>query len=445
MLIAVGVILFALGLLFSIAWHELGHLTFAKVFKVRTTQYMVGFGKTIWSRRRGETEYGIKAIPLGGYIRMVGMIPPEKLRKDGSRRRFFRAPSTTVSSPFGMFRQMIADTRANDRAEVIEEIDDGRQFYQLHPFKRIVIMFAGPFMNLILAVVLFGIVLVGFGVPTPVPTVAQVSECILSAEVAQTRTTCTDADPKAPAAESLQVGDRFISIDGVAIADWDQLRGIIAADAGDTITVVVERDGQQVSTEIDVIQTVRNVYDENDQVIGTETVGVIGVSPATPYVSQSAGSALEYTGDFIARAAHGVIQIPARIPALWDAIFSDAPRDVNTPVGIVGAGRISGEILNLDTDVTDKVVLFLQLLAGFNMSLFLINLLPLLPLDGGHIFGAVIEWIRRGFAKIAKRPDPGPFDVAKLMPVAYVVALLFIGLTVLTLVADVVNPVKLFG
>jgi membrane-associated protease RseP (regulator of RpoE activity) len=140
-----------------------------------------------------------------------------------------------------------------------------------------------------------------------------------------------------------------------------------------------------------------------------------------------------------------VLEIPSRIPALWDAIFGGAERDINTPVGIVGAGRISGEILDLDTSGTEKAALFLQLLAGFNMSLFLINLLPLLPLDGGHILGAVIEWVRRGFAKLARRPDPGPFDVAKLMPVAYVVALLFVGLTVLTFVADVVNPVKLFG
>ena len=151
------------------------------------------------------------------------------------------------------------------------------------------------------------------------------------------------------------------------------------------------------------------------------------------------------TGAFIGRAAQAVIAIPARIPALWDAIFSDAPRDLNSPIGIVGAGRISAEIVDSNAAVTDKIVLFLQLLAGFNMSLFLLNLLPLLPLDGGHIFGAVIEWIRRGFARVTKRPDPGPFDVAKLMPIAYVVALLFIGLTVLTLVADVVNPVKLFG
>jgi membrane-associated protease RseP (regulator of RpoE activity) len=440
MLIAIGVILFVLGLLLSIALHELGHLTFAKLFNVRTTQYMIGFGRTLFSRRRGETEYGLKAIPLGGYIRMVGMVPPARA---GAK---FRGPTTTAVSPFGLFRQIAEDSRTNDRAQVIAEIDEGRQFYQLHPFKRIVIMFAGPFMNLAIAVVLFGILLVGIGVPTAVPTVRQASECIISAATAETRTDCEPGDPAAPAkVAGLQPGDRFVSLDGVAVQDWDQLRAVIAASAGKTVSVVYERDGEQLTSQIPVIQTVRNIYDDQGEVTGQETVGVIGVSPQMPYISQSPVAALQTTGAFIGRAATAVVQIPSRIPALWNAIFSGEERDLNTPVGIVGAGRISGEILDLDTTAKDKFALFLQLLAGFNMSLFLINLLPLLPLDGGHILGAVIEWIRRGFARIAKRPDPGPFDVAKLMPVAYVVALLFVGLTALTFVADVVNPVKLFG
>ena len=143
---------------------------------------MVGFGKTLWSKQVGETEYGFKAVPLGGYIRMVGMVPPEQavnLNRAGRKRsRFMRAPTSTASGPFGMFRQMIEDTRRNDRAEVIEELDDGRQFYQLHPFKRIVIMFAGPFMNLILAVFLFGIILVGSGCrPRCPPCRASSSAC----------------------------------------------------------------------------------------------------------------------------------------------------------------------------------------------------------------------------------------------------------------------------
>ena len=187
MLTAIGVILFALGLLFSIAWHELGHLTFAKIYHVRVSQYMVGFGKTIFSRRRGETEYGLKAIPLGGYIRMVGMVPPGK---DGRR-----SITSTASGPVGMFRQLIEDSRSGDRAQVIET-DEGRQFYQLHPFKRIVVMFAGPFQNLILAVAIFIVIVVGLGVPTTVPTVAKVSECVLPATANRD---CAASDPQSPA------------------------------------------------------------------------------------------------------------------------------------------------------------------------------------------------------------------------------------------------------
>jgi membrane-associated protease RseP (regulator of RpoE activity) len=342
-------------------------------------------------------------------------------------------------------RQLVEDTRRSDRAQVIPQLDEGRQFYQLHPFKRIIIMFAGPFMNLILALGLFGIVLVGLGVPTPVPTLAAIQPCILTSQEAVARS-CTPADAASPAAKAgLQPGDTIVSIDGVPIQDWDHLKAIISTSAGRTVSTVLERGGASVTTSLSIIQTERYTYDDAGKVTGTETIGVIGVLPETPYVSQSPWAAVKTTGAFIARAAGALVSIPARIPALWDSVFSGEPRDVNTPIGIVGAGRISAEIVDSSAAVKDKIVLFLQLLAGFNMSLFLLNMLPLLPLDGGHILGAVIEWIKRGWARIRRKPDPEPFDVAKLMPVAYIVALLFIGLTVLTLVADVVNPVKLFG
>jgi membrane-associated protease RseP (regulator of RpoE activity) len=205
------------------------------------------------------------------------------------------------------------------------------------------------------------------------------------------------------------------------------------------------RDGQELTASVPIVETVRPIPDDRGRQIGVEPAGFLGISVTRPYVQQSVGAAIARTGEFIGSAAQAVVEIPSRIPALWEAIFSGEDRDINTPVGIVGAGRIGGEILASETSGTDKVVLFLNLVAGFNMSLFLINMLPLLPLDGGHILGAVIEWVRKGWAKLRRKQDPGPFDVATLMPVAYLVALLFIGLTVLTLIADVVNPVKLFG
>jgi len=442
MLTAVGIILFVLGLLFSIAWHELGHLSFAKLFNVRVTQYMVGFGRTLFSRRRGETEYGLKAIPLGGYIRMVGMVPPGTDKRRGR----FRGPSSTAMGPAGMVRQIIEDSRAGDRAQVTE-LDDGRQFYQLHPFKRILVMLAGPLQNLVLAVVLFILIVAGLGLPTTVPTVGTVSECVLPAT--STTKVCpakeTAAYQRTPAyTAGLRADDKIVQFAGETITSWSRMRELIRASAGKTVALTYERAGQLATVQIPIVPNLLEVVDENGA-IGTTTGGFLGITAATEYQTQSVGSAFVLTGQFIGRAAHAVVMIPSRIPALWDSIFNGTKRDVNSPVGIVGAGVISGEILSSDTAAKDKIELFLQLLAGFNMSLFLLNLLPLLPLDGGHILGAVIEWVRRGWSRVRRKADPGPFDVAKLMPVAYVVALLFIGLSILTFVADVVNPVKLFG
>ncbi len=436
----IGIVLFVLALLFSIAWHELGHLSFAKLFNVRTSQYMIGFGKTLWSKQVGETEYGIKAVPLGGYIRMIGMVPPGP---DGRQKI-----STTAMGAAGLVRNIVEDTRAGDRSQVTAA-DDGRQFYQLHPAKRIVVMAAGPLMNLILAVAIFGILLVGIGVPTQSTTVATVSECVIPAAAAGTaqRSQCTASDPQTPAAlAGLRPGDTVVGFDGVAVTDWNQLTGLIRAAAGRTVQLEYVRDGQQVTVAVPIVQTERPVVDDAGVQTGVAPAGFLGISVTAPYVQQSIGAAITRTGDFIAAAAKAVVAIPARIPVLWTSIFSDQERPLDSPVGIVGAGRIGGEILDSDsTTTTDKWVLFLNLVAGFNMSLFLLNMLPLLPLDGGHILGAMIEWVRRGWAKARHKADPGPFDVAKLMPVAYVVALLFIGLTALTLIADIVNPVKLFN
>jgi membrane-associated protease RseP (regulator of RpoE activity) len=435
-----GVLIFAVGLLISIAWHEMGHLAFAKLFNVRVTQYMIGFGKTLWSRQRGETEYGIKAVPLGGYIRMIGMVPPGK---DGRRRI-----TSTAASPLGIARQLIEQSRSADRAQVTES-DDGRELYQLHPFKRIIILLAGPAQNLIFAVILFGIAMVAIGVPTANTTVNSVSACIIpvAASGQQQRTDCLPSDPPTPAAQAgLRPGDTVTAVDGTPITDWDQFRAIIARSGGQTIQLAYTRDGAAHTVSVPIVATQHPVYDDAGTLIDVATIGFLGVGPQEPYVAQSLGAAFVRTGQFIGAATHAVSRIPERIPAVWSAIVDHSQNDPDRPMGIIGAGRIGGEILSIaDFTVQDKLSMALTLLAGFNMSLFLINLLPLLPLDGGHILGAAIDWVRRGWAAVRRRARPRPFDVATLMPVAYVVALLFIGLSLLTAVADIVNPVQLFG
>ncbi|WP_328430403.1 M50 family metallopeptidase [Streptomyces sp. NBC_00443] len=425
-----GIVLFAVGLLASIAWHELGHLSTAKLFGIRVPQYMVGFGPTIWSRNKGETEYGIKAIPFGGYIRMIGMFPPGP---DGR----LEARST---SPW---RGMIEDARSA-AFEELKPGDHTRLFYTRKPWKRVIVMFAGPFMNLVLAVALFLTVLMGFGIQQQTTTVSSVSPCVIAQT--QNRDECKASDPKSPAAAAgMKAGDKIVSFGGVPTEEWNSLSDLIRDSAGKEVPIVVDRKGEQVTlhAKIATNQVVKKdaagAYVEGEYI----KAGFLGFSSATGVVKQDFGDSVSWMTDRVGEAVDSLIALPSKVPALWDATFGDGERAPDSPMGIVGAARVSGEIATLDIPASQQLATFVFLLAGFNLSLFLFNMLPLLPLDGGHIAGAMWESLRRNTAKVLRRPDPGPFDVAKLMPVAYVVAGIFVCFTLLVLVADVVNPVRI--
>ncbi|MFG2134268.1 M50 family metallopeptidase [Streptomyces sp. NPDC048751] len=425
-----GIVVFVVGLLFSIAWHELGHLSTAKLFKIRVPQYMVGFGPTIWSRNKGETEYGIKAIPLGGYIRMIGMFPPGE---DG------RVTARSTSP----WRGMIEDARSA-AFEELKPGDENRMFYTRKPWKRVIVMFAGPFMNLVLAVALFLVVLMGFGISQQTTTVSSVSKCVIAQS--ENRDECQKSDPASPAAAAgLKAGDKIVSFDGVKTDDWNQLSDLIRAAPGKEVPIVVDRKGEQVTLTAKIADNQVAKKDSSGQIVQGEYVnaGFLGFSAATGIVRQDFDESLTWMGDRIGEAVDSIASLPAKIPALWDAAFDGAPREPDSPMGVVGAARVGGEIFTLDIPPTQQLAMALMLVAGFNLSLFLFNMLPLLPLDGGHIAGALWESLRRNLAKVLRRPDPGPFDVAKLMPVAYVVAGIFICFTILVLIADVVNPVKI--
>ncbi|MFF8465980.1 M50 family metallopeptidase [Streptomyces griseus] len=429
LLTVLGIAVFVVGLLFSIAWHELGHLSTAKMFGIRVPQYMVGFGPTIWSRKKGDTEYGIKAIPAGGYIRMIGMFPPGP---DGR----LEARST---SPW---RGMIEDARSAAYEE-LEPGDEKRLFYTRKPWKRVIVMFAGPFMNLILAVAIFMGVAMTFGFQTQTTEVAGVQQCVISQS--DKRETCKTGDPVSPAkAAGLQEGDRIVAFDGQKVDDWATLSDRIRETIGPA-TIVVERDGGEVTLGAVLRENAVAKKDGNGQVVPDQFVkaGYLGFAARTEIVPLSFADSTVRMGDMIENGVDSIIALPSKIPALWDAAFSDGQRADDSPVGVVGAARIGGEVMNLDIPAQNQVAMMLFLLAGFNLSLFLFNMLPLLPLDGGHIAGALWESLRRNVAKVFRRPDPGPFDVARLMPVAYVVAGLFICFTLLVLVADIVNPVKI--
>ncbi|MDL5204108.1 site-2 protease family protein [Streptomyces sp. ALI-76-A] len=425
-----GIVVFAVGLLVSIAWHELGHLSTAKLFGIRVPQYMVGFGPTLFSRQKGETEYGIKAIPFGGYIRMIGMFPPGP---DGR----LEARST---SPW---RGMIEDARSA-AFEELRPGDENRLFYTRKPWKRVIVMFAGPFMNLILALALFLTILMGFGISQQTTTVSSVSPCVIAQS--ENRDTCEKSDPASPAAAAgMKAGDRIVAFDGVRTDDWETLSNLIRVSAGKEVPIVVDRKGAEVTLQAKIATNQVAKKDSSGTYVQGEYVkaGFLGFSAATGIVKQDFGDSVTWMGDRVGDAVDSLAALPGKIPALWDAAFGDGPREADSPMGVVGAARVGGEIFTLDIPPTQQLAMALMLVAGFNLSLFLFNMLPLLPLDGGHIAGALWESLRRNVAKVLRRPDPGPFDVAKLMPVAYVVAGIFICFTILVLIADVVNPVRI--
>ena len=434
MLYAIGVAIFALGLLVSIALHEVGHMVPAKKFGVKVTQYMVGFGPTLWSRKKGDTEYGLKAVPLGGYIRMIGMVPP---RVDGKASRWPRRMATAIED----FRQV-------SRAE-IDPQDEHRQFYRLTPGKKMIIMLGGPCMNLLIYLVLTVILLMTLGTRHDDVTsrVGAISQCVVKANALPAKQAdCTGLPSSPAAAGGLKTGDTLVSIDGTQVASWDQAVSIIEASPGKALNVVVDRSGKPVDLSI---TPVINTKCANDNCTAYKQAGFIGVSPHINRHYQ--GLALTAVPGEISSQIHQgwdrLMQYPARIGDLWQTIFDGKKRNINSAVGVVGIGRISGDFASSNAfDLQDKIVLLVGLLASVNLLLFFFNLLPLLPLDGGHVAGAIVEATRRGWSRIRGRGRKQIFvDTAQMLPVMYAVASLLIVLTLLTLYADIVKPVHVPG
>jgi membrane-associated protease RseP (regulator of RpoE activity) len=439
-----GVLVIAFGVAASIALHEIGHLVPAKRFGVKCTQYMVGFGPTIWSRRKGETEYGLKAIPLGGYVRMIGMFPPAPGRPA-------RADTT------GRWSLMIEQARNEAQREVGPE-DDDRLFYKRSVPKRLIIMLGGPFMNLVIAVVLLTITVTAFGIPDETPRLSSVSKCVLPVD-APADATCGPDDEAAPAADAgLKPGDVITSFDGAAVSSWEDVRDAIRANPETQVTIGFERDGAEQTVTVSPILDARPVFDadgnpvvRSDGTVVTEKVGFLGVTPSRDLVPQPITEVPGYIGSALAQTAGVVLRIPEKMVGVAQAAFGDAERDPNGPVSIVGVGRFAGEVASAEStevvqlSTADRFAQLLLLLASLNLALFVFNLIPLLPLDGGHAAGAVWEGLRRQFAKVRSRPDPGPVDVARALPLAYGVASLLIGMSVLLIYADIVRPIRLGG
>ena len=441
-LTVLGILAFAVGLLLSIALHEIGHLVPAKLFGVKVSQYMVGFGRTVWSRHRGETEYGFKAVPLGGYVRMVGMFPPEP----GDDPRHLRRAST------GPFQALIEDARRASKEE-IKPGDEDRVFYRKAWWKKLIVMLGGPAMNVLIAAVLAGAVLMIYGNPTEPelrPVVSEVSACVIP--VADGTRPRTSTDPETPAAAAgFRPGDRLVSFDGEPVTSWSAAQDLIRDHQAGAVDVVVERNGQQLTLTPILITTERPALEAADEDGNRQataelvTVGFLGIAPTQEFVPEDIGGAVTWLGDFTGQTATAVVSIPQKMVGVWQAAFGGEERDLTGPIGIVGAGRIGGEIATAEVEMDARIATFVLLLASFNMAIALFNLIPLLPLDGGHAAGAIWEGIKLGYAKVTGGPKPKPVDVAKALPLAYGVAAVLIGMSALLLYADIVNPVRLSG
>ncbi|MGL4305171.1 MAG: M50 family metallopeptidase, partial [Mycobacteriaceae bacterium] len=402
----VGVVLFALGILGSIALHECGHMWVARATGMKVRRYFVGFGPKIWSIRRGETEYGIKAIPAGGFCDIAGMTALEELSAD--------------------------------------EVD--RAMYKQKVWKRVAVLLAGPAMNFVIGIVLIYIIAVGWGLPNlqepPSNSVGRLFCVAPTVDDKGMPVPCSGAGPAELA--GLRTGDIITAVDGVVTPSWTEVVAQTQSKTG-VVQYSVEREGQPLTIPVAVLQAQRLVVEpgaEKNKVL--KVVGAIGISPQNVYPPNTYNAVtaipgtLSFTGEMGVKTVQAITELPSKVGALWSSI-TGGERDPDTPISVLGASVAGGQIA--ERGIWES---FLLLLASLNLFLGLFNLLPLLPFDGGHIAIASFEKLRNMLRKGKGLGPAAPVNYLKLMPMTYVVLVLGGGYMLLTLVADIVNPIKLF-
>jgi membrane-associated protease RseP (regulator of RpoE activity) len=412
MMFAVGIVLFALAILISVALHECGHMWVARATGMKVRRYFVGFGPTVWStlrpNRLGYTEYGLKAVPAGGFCDIAGMTSVDEL-----------APE---DEPYAMYKQ--------------------------ETWKRVAVLFAGPAMNFVIGLVLIYGIAVAWGLPNlhpPTKAIVGETSCV-KAEVTKGKLgDCTGYGPAAMA--GIQAGDSVVKVGGTDVKNFDEMVAAVQKASGPT-PFVIERTQNgsttAMTTVVDVTPTQRWVAKKDgSKETALATVGAIGVSGAsfgpTQYNPLTAVPAtFTFTGDLAVELGKSLVSIPTKVGALVHAI-GGGERDPETPISVVGASIIGG-----DTVDHGLWVAFWFFLAQLNFVLGAINLVPLLPFDGGHIAIAVFEKIRNMIRSARGKVAAAPVNYMKLMPATYVILVVVVGYMLLTVTADLVNPIRLF-
>jgi membrane-associated protease RseP (regulator of RpoE activity) len=406
MMFVVGIALFALAILVSVALHECGHMWVARATGMKVRRYFVGFGPTLWSTRRpnrlGETEYGVKAIPLGGFCDIAGMTSIEELAPD----------------------------------------ERERAMYKQKTWKRAAVLAAGPGMNFLIGLVLIYAIAVVWGLPNlhpPTTPIVGETACVKPEVAKGEYGQCTGPGPAALA--GIKPGDTVVKIGDTAVHSPEDV--VAAVQPLDQPTpIVVQRDGKEITVVVNVTPTQRFTSDDAQ---APATVGAIGISATTRQVGPAQYNPLSavpatfaFTGDLVVELGKSLAAIPTKIGALVHAI-GGGERDPETPISVVGASIIGG-----DTVDHGLWVAFWFFLAQLNFVLGAINLVPLLPFDGGHIAIAVFEKIRNMIRSARGMVAAAPVNYLKLMPATYVILVVVVGYMLLTVTADLVNPIRLF-
>ena len=375
-----GILAFVVALLFSVMVHEFGHYITARKYGMWVSEFFVGFGKRIWSTQRGETEFGVKAIPAGGYCKIEGMSP-------------------------------------NDEMPVGQE---ERAFYKASSGKKLIVLGAGSFLHFVLGFVLLFTLFAGIGTNQVLPVINEV------------------VPNSAAQAAGIQAGDEVISINGKKVTEWYKDVEVIRQSQGKELRLVLDRNGEQISVTASARLT--DIDGTKRYVLGI--VNDMGLKRSGLLVSIKNSATV--TRSFLVESVKSLGKLPEKIPALWGATVRGEERDPNGLVGVVGVARVSGEAVGSDKlTVMERLATFVLIVASLNIFVGVFNLLPILPLDGGHMAVAIADSIRAFFARLRGRPRPAPIDVTVLTPITMVVFVVLATLTLLLLVADVINHVTL--